>query len=623
MADFPLILPRNKLIKPKLGSTLIKEAPLADGLVGYWPLNEGTGNLVNDLSGNGSNGVLTGDTTWQAPDVGPAVHFEGNADYINLSGAASPLADWTFVLWVKPTANDDIFLDWGYNWVGKTGVGLLGLAGKWCAVVGNGVAQSLTLSDAAIVTGEWRCVVVTRRGSTVNLYLGGVLQADSDTLAGDISYGAYRTLSYYSSTGLVGEISGAMVYNRALSPSEIARLYADPYQLLQEPGRLVIVSSGAGGTAYVRTINDGVGTTDALGGVGVTLRNIAESLGITDSMVSLKAMLQVLSESLGITDSSITSIGKVRSIEDIVGLVDSFSVLSAFTRLLSENVGLTDAVDKLSAFNRTTDDGVDVTDESSKLSEFNRTTDDGVDVTDESSKLSEFNRTTDDGVGVVDANTDSVGFNRTTDDGVDVTDAETDSAGFNRTEADNLGMTDSVDRVGAFIRVLTDNEGLSDSMSHISVTLRVLAESLGITDLVTHEIGGMVRVIGDSIGLTETILGTSNTYRQLSESVGLADTVSRLLVLSRLLTDNLGITDDMVRGQVRIIADSLGITDDVAALTAYLRTLSDDVGVVDALTRVSVIMRVLDDGVGVEDTMSSQLGDLIRGVFAFLLLKKR
>ena len=33
------------------------------GLVGYWNFNEGSGNTVTDLSGNGNNGTISG-ATW-------------------------------------------------------------------------------------------------------------------------------------------------------------------------------------------------------------------------------------------------------------------------------------------------------------------------------------------------------------------------------------------------------------------------------------------------------------------------------------------------------------------------------------------------------------------------------
>jgi hypothetical protein len=55
-----------------------------DGLVGYWPFNEGTGNLVNDFSGN-NNGTIDGATwvTSGAPLGGYSLYANPNIGYLN------------------------------------------------------------------------------------------------------------------------------------------------------------------------------------------------------------------------------------------------------------------------------------------------------------------------------------------------------------------------------------------------------------------------------------------------------------------------------------------------------------------------------------------------------------
>jgi hypothetical protein len=40
-----------------------------EGLVGYWPLNEGSGNTVTDKTGNGKNGIMKGGTTWKQEEI--------------------------------------------------------------------------------------------------------------------------------------------------------------------------------------------------------------------------------------------------------------------------------------------------------------------------------------------------------------------------------------------------------------------------------------------------------------------------------------------------------------------------------------------------------------------------
>ena len=39
------------------------------GLVGYWPLNKGSGNIVIDKTGNGKNGIIQGGATWKQEEI--------------------------------------------------------------------------------------------------------------------------------------------------------------------------------------------------------------------------------------------------------------------------------------------------------------------------------------------------------------------------------------------------------------------------------------------------------------------------------------------------------------------------------------------------------------------------
>jgi hypothetical protein len=40
-----------------------------EGLVGYWPLNEGSGNTAIDKTGNGKNGIMKGGLTWKQEEI--------------------------------------------------------------------------------------------------------------------------------------------------------------------------------------------------------------------------------------------------------------------------------------------------------------------------------------------------------------------------------------------------------------------------------------------------------------------------------------------------------------------------------------------------------------------------
>ena len=225
MAYFPLILPSNKLIKPRLGSKLIKEAPLADGLDGYWPLNEGTGNLVNDLSGNSEPGTWLGTTPWTSTPYGAALDFGDGIDLGN-NPALTITGDITMLVCARRDGGGDRFLlsnSYTTDYAIETyGDGVV----FWAAGVSS-TASSIWTSS------EWGTFVATFNKATTEtiLYFNGVsvrVTANAGTPAGT---GNSWYLGRNNGTAYPwdGPISKAMIWNRVLSPSEIAREYSDPW----------------------------------------------------------------------------------------------------------------------------------------------------------------------------------------------------------------------------------------------------------------------------------------------------------------------------------------------------------------------------------------------------------
>jgi len=70
-----------------------------DGLVAYWPFDEGAGTTAADMSGNGNDGVVEGGATWIEGPLGAALQFNGSdayvrAPYIPLNGISHTVAMW-------------------------------------------------------------------------------------------------------------------------------------------------------------------------------------------------------------------------------------------------------------------------------------------------------------------------------------------------------------------------------------------------------------------------------------------------------------------------------------------------------------------------------------------------
>jgi hypothetical protein len=90
----------------EVGSNLSLQ-PLDHGdtsLVGYWPLNEGTGTIAYDKSGKGNNGTWNGTSTpHYVTSNGKMVgYFNGVSDYVNTTNVLNfGVTGFSFATWFK------------------------------------------------------------------------------------------------------------------------------------------------------------------------------------------------------------------------------------------------------------------------------------------------------------------------------------------------------------------------------------------------------------------------------------------------------------------------------------------------------------------------------------------
>jgi hypothetical protein len=109
-----------------LASTGILRLGLAQdsGLVGHWPLDEGTGTNTLDASGNERTGMLQGNPlpVWTGGVSSNALSFDGvqNAVVIPDDATLTPTNALSLSAWVKaqPLATGEIIAKWSTNGVG-------------------------------------------------------------------------------------------------------------------------------------------------------------------------------------------------------------------------------------------------------------------------------------------------------------------------------------------------------------------------------------------------------------------------------------------------------------------------------------------------------------------------
>ncbi len=214
------------------GSSVTQWPLYTSSLVGYWPLDEGSGMTAHDLSGNGNTGTLVNSPKWLS---GSSCRFSGclnlssaSSQYITASATGLPSGTSAFTLtaWVKqPALNTNAILSFG---TGVTNEGALiyitatgYLDGQFYGSGASGVNQSVS-------TGTWHFISMTYSGSgqSVMLYLDGSGASYSIGQTPSIVLGSvYLCANTVPSSACTATVEDARIYNTALSASAVAALY--------------------------------------------------------------------------------------------------------------------------------------------------------------------------------------------------------------------------------------------------------------------------------------------------------------------------------------------------------------------------------------------------------------
>jgi Concanavalin A-like lectin/glucanases superfamily/Ricin-type beta-trefoil lectin domain-like len=208
------------------------------GLVGYWPLDNGT---TKDLSSAKRNGVLNGNVGWTREAylypqiVPPAAHgaklarvmsFNGAGDYIEVPAYASPTSAITVSLWARsatPNWSDHGCLVSKRNafmfhpWKGEKKVHF----SLWI----NGAEVKATFTPPDIQ--QWHCYTGTYDGSAIRFYIDGV-QVATAPASGPISADAAGGMCIGHDDGYVstdrnfgGQIADVQVWSVARATADI------------------------------------------------------------------------------------------------------------------------------------------------------------------------------------------------------------------------------------------------------------------------------------------------------------------------------------------------------------------------------------------------------------------
>ena len=194
----------------------------ADLLV-HWRLDEGSGTIATDTSGNGHDGTFTGDPQWVAGhNSAGALHFDGVDDYVSHSLAGDQThGAFTVAVWAK--ADDVAQADLAGVFSSHFPGGATGAGFQIDLSAASMVYQIRPNSDGGVfgdATTDWVHLAVVSEGTSAQLYYQGA-PVTTATLASDLFNVFAVGVNRNSSRWFAGTIDDLRVYDHALTDAEI------------------------------------------------------------------------------------------------------------------------------------------------------------------------------------------------------------------------------------------------------------------------------------------------------------------------------------------------------------------------------------------------------------------
>lgn len=206
-------------------------ADISDGLVGWWKLDEASGNAI-DSSGYGNDGTPTGTTIESGCKRGNCRSFNGTTDLISVGGFSFSSTQVSIALWI--------------NVPGSTTASSFGLTSNLGGNVrfqahmpysdnilywdfGNYLSNGRISTSIAAYLNKWTHIVLVSNGVNFKaIYINGVLvtssgTADSVGTATSFTIGKWNFGAGYFFNGKMDDFR---IYNRVLSLSEIYSIYS-------------------------------------------------------------------------------------------------------------------------------------------------------------------------------------------------------------------------------------------------------------------------------------------------------------------------------------------------------------------------------------------------------------
>ena len=256
-------------------TSIDSDGTLGRGLIGYWPFDDGQGDMVSDLrySGNSNNGTIqnTSPTMWKSGKIGFALELDGSKRFVEIPHSDRYLIDsGTITIWYKHTRGQGALFSKDSSGYDTGGHLYLNMDNNRLKIRLQGVntANTISMNSASAALNsrnQWHHAAMSFGSDGMVLYLDGEIMASKASYKGGLG----------SSSGGVGNkeplvIGGNTLQSGDFTPYPIEehlsgtvdefRIY--DRQLSQEEIFEVMEATNNTNDSHAYTIVSGVGDDD-------------------------------------------------------------------------------------------------------------------------------------------------------------------------------------------------------------------------------------------------------------------------------------------------------------------------------------------------------------------------
>lgn len=209
----------NRIIqKPFRGTQLNKSHPLSKGLIGCWIMNEGSGGIIRDLSGNKYHAVTT------RPWVNGGVKGDYSIDLLHAPSTAKThvaiisdstviIADTVYLSDARNSGGTYFYFDYNNN------------------INFGSVHFGFNYTD---LVPSFNVIILTNTGNSLDLWLNGKKGITSTNSISTIVGPYFRLFGRHSDEGYLPRTCQTyMLYDRILTDYEVLSLNQNPYQMFE------------------------------------------------------------------------------------------------------------------------------------------------------------------------------------------------------------------------------------------------------------------------------------------------------------------------------------------------------------------------------------------------------